>query len=131
MVQENIELFGGDRDRVTIFGESAGAAAIGHLALSPLTGSNGVSGNDLTKGGPIKLFCPFQRLFAQGIGQSGSSTALWAFDTEPEYNSRAVAARLECDNPDNHTMIVECLRGKTPKEVMDAYDDHKVTFLQT
>ena len=68
----------------------------------------------------------FQGIFAQGIGQSGSSTALWAFDTEPEYNSRAVAARLDCDFPENHTLIVECLREKTPKEVMDAYDEHKV-----
>ena len=42
-VQDNIHLFGGDKDRVTIFGESAGAAAIGHLALSPLTNSNEVS----------------------------------------------------------------------------------------
>ena len=41
-VQDNIHLFGGDKDRVTIFGESAGAAAIGHLALSPLTNSNEV-----------------------------------------------------------------------------------------
>ena len=73
--------------------------------------------------------CHSQGLFAQGIGQSGSSTALWAFDTEPEYNSRAVAARLDCDNPENHTLIVDCLRLKTPKQVMDAYDEHKVPFI--
>ena len=69
---------------------------------------------------------PFQGLFAQGIGQSGSSTALWAFDIEPEYNSRAVATKLGCDYPENHTMIVECLREKTAKQIMDAYDEHKV-----
>ena len=69
---------------------------------------------------------PFQGLFAQGIGQSGSSTALWAFDIEPEYNSRAVAKKLGCDYPENHTLIVECLREKTAKQIMDAYDDHKV-----
>ncbi|GLV39704.1 uncharacterized protein CBL_08230 [Carabus blaptoides fortunei] len=34
-VQQNIEQFGGDRSNVTIFGESAGAAAVHYLMLSP------------------------------------------------------------------------------------------------
>ena len=33
-VQDNIHLFGGDRDRITVFGQSAGAASIGHLMMS-------------------------------------------------------------------------------------------------
>jgi len=36
-VQKHIGRFGGDPDQVTVFGESAGAAAIGHLLLSPAT----------------------------------------------------------------------------------------------
>ena len=36
-VQRYIHLFGGNKDQVTIFGESAGSASITHLVLSNLT----------------------------------------------------------------------------------------------
>ena len=36
-VQKYITHFGGDPTRVTVFGESAGAASIGHLVVSDLT----------------------------------------------------------------------------------------------
>ena len=43
-VRDNIHLFGGDRDQITIFGESAGAASIGHLLMSNSTGVSKITG---------------------------------------------------------------------------------------
>lgn len=38
-IQENIEHFGGDKNSVTVFGNSAGAVSVHALLLSPLTES--------------------------------------------------------------------------------------------
>ncbi|XP_029166734.1 esterase E4-like isoform X2 [Nylanderia fulva] len=55
--QKNISQFGGDPDNVTIFGESAGAAIVHYLTISPLA-----------KG-----------LFHKAICQSGAVNNTWAF----------------------------------------------------
>ena len=39
-VQKNIQLFGGDPNRVTVFGNSAGAGCVNLLALSDVTNGN-------------------------------------------------------------------------------------------
>ncbi|MEV7414455.1 carboxylesterase family protein [Streptomyces sp. NPDC089919] len=65
-VRENIERFGGDPDRVTVFGESAGAISIGALLAAP----------------------PARGLFRQAVLQSGAPEAT------PRDKVRAITRRM-------------------------------------
>ncbi|CAH0713064.1 unnamed protein product, partial [Brenthis ino] len=62
-IQRNIEVFGGDPNSVTIFGESAGAASVSLHILSPMS-----------KG-----------LFHKAIIQSGSALVSWALQFKPVF----------------------------------------------
>ncbi|XP_041362145.1 cholinesterase-like, partial [Gigantopelta aegis] len=55
-IHDNIDRFGGDPNRITLFGESAGAASVNHHLLSPLS----------------------RDLFQFAILQSGAAEAKWA-----------------------------------------------------
>ncbi len=123
-VRENIEYFGGDPDRVTIFGESAGGTNVFSLLVSPLA----------------------RGLFARGIVQSGStgSTSLERArayaDAEPPghpFSAREIVVRLlmrDGSAPDRETarlfaeglgdvQTAEYLRSKSVDELFAAYAD--------
>uniref|UniRef100_A0A914BVG4 Carboxylesterase type B domain-containing protein n=1 Tax=Acrobeloides nanus TaxID=290746 RepID=A0A914BVG4_9BILA len=76
-IQRNIKQFNGDPNKVTIMGESAGAAAVSLLALSPLT----------------------QGLVHQAIAMSGSSTAGWAIHRHgnPQWDMANIAEYVRCN----------------------------------
>ena len=104
-VHQYIGYFGGDHQQITIFGESAGSAAIGHLLLS-----------DETNG-----------LFSKGIGQSGSALASWAFDsTYGVYHAQNIAVKVGCTSDDlaTHNSMVTCLRSVDAWNITQAFSDY-------
>ncbi|XP_062474216.1 fatty acyl-CoA hydrolase precursor, medium chain-like isoform X1 [Pezoporus occidentalis] len=106
-IQENIMHFGGDPGSVTIAGESAGGISVSALILSPLA-----------KG-----------LFHKAISESG--TAIRALFTDhPEEEAQSIAAASGCEKPSS-AAIVECLRGKTEEEIVQAMLKLPSMFIST
>merc|ERR1712212_597437 len=99
-IHDHIADFGGDPDRVTIMGESAGSASVTYHMISPLS----------------------QPYFHQAIAESGSALSGWAFDSSPESHAHEIAStHLGCPT-DSTTALVNCLKNeKTFQDIVLAH----------
>merc|ERR1711963_1327638 len=96
-VQKNIEKFGGDSNKVTVFGEDAGAASVTILAMSPL--ANG--------------------LFHGAITLSGNALCDQYMQNDPNEAAVELANRLECSSEKGED-IVNCLSRQTQQDIIKA-----------
>uniref|UniRef100_A0A8C7V300 Neuroligin 2b n=1 Tax=Oncorhynchus mykiss TaxID=8022 RepID=A0A8C7V300_ONCMY len=95
-LNENIGHFGGDPERITIFGSGAGASCVNLLILSHHS----------------------EGLFQRAIAQSGSAISSWSVNYRPLMYTQILAKKVGCSYGDTGD-LVECLRRKTFRELVD------------
>ncbi|ODM95533.1 Venom carboxylesterase-6 [Orchesella cincta] len=96
-IRENIHAFGGDRNSVTIFGQSAGAGAVQHHIVSPLS----------------------RDLFHGGVSHSGSGGCWWAIDENAPDLARRTAELFNCRRESSYDMV-NCLRQIDAHQLVEA-----------
>ncbi|KAJ6641288.1 Carboxylesterase 1C [Pseudolycoriella hygida] len=95
--KRNIEAFGGDSERITIWGMSAGAFSVTAMMASPLSSG----------------------LFHRVIAMSGTITSHRNLTSDSLETITELAVSLNCENA-NANRIVDCLRNKTEEELIFA-----------
>lgn len=100
-VRDNIEGFGGDPDRITIFGESAGGSSVDYHSFAWT--SDPIVAGYIAQSGTV--FSP------QSQAQPSQSAAAWY----------TVAEKLGCGNAESDPdEVLKCMRSKDWKAVLDA-----------
>lgn len=104
-IKANIDAFSGDPNRVTLFGQGAGASSVILHIISQAS----------------------QGLFHGAIAQSGSPLCDWSIESNPSRFARDVAESVGC--PSSPTQrLVDCLRTISPSALLRAQSKVKVNI---
>ncbi|XP_054259248.1 uncharacterized protein LOC128983991 [Macrosteles quadrilineatus] len=106
-VKDNIRYFGGDPEKITIAGESAGSVGVHYLMT----------------------FSAHEGLFRAGISQSGTALFSWAFHPPEEIRKMVVALAVLSGCPSDTQGLVACLREKPAADLVLLYTGLYKTFM--
>ena len=91
-VQANIGSFGGDKENVTVFGQSAGGDAIAHLMIAD--GTEGLFRRAIIQSAPLGISRGRARMSASMAGRAGSLSATATSDQLVDATSEIVKGML-------------------------------------
>ena len=95
-MSDYIRHFGGNRDSVTIFGESAGGASVHFQILSPRNSAG---------------------IFHRAILQSGATSCPWSLQGNVGHYTKTLAEMVGCPTSSSEE-ILRCLRNKSAEEIV-------------
>lgn len=105
-VQKHAPHFGGSKDSVTLFGQSAGAELVISLLYSPLTRPG---------------------LFHRAIVQSATALKTYGFDENNMENTRDIARLAGCNSTEAVHDLNNCFMTMDAKTMLTAFADHVVS----
>lgn len=106
-VEENVKHFGGDPDKITIFGQSSGAAMVSALVISPTIPED---------------------LFQAAIIQSGSILGDWTFTTDPVTDARNIAQAAGLNPNQTLSSLNRAFMTMSVYDLLKAVDKYHVQF---
>ncbi|CAB3261750.1 unnamed protein product [Arctia plantaginis] len=99
-IKNNIMMFGGNPDSITLTGASAGGASVHYHYLSPMS----------------------RGTFARGMVFSGSALASWTHSIKPAEKTKTLASIVGCPTGSSKE-ILDCLKNRPAEVIVNAQTD--------
>lgn len=107
-IEENVKYFGGDPNKITIFGQSSGAVMVSALVVSPAVPQN---------------------LFHKAIIQSGTIFAKWGYSVDPVSDARNIAQAAGLNPNQSILSLNRAFMTMSVYNILQAVDRYQVIVI--